>query len=79
MESKGDYLHIVCHDETVKTLENLKDILNRLNKVFIRCHRSFIVNMDKIKFIENNRIVIEDEYLPVSRAYQDNVNRYLKE
>ncbi len=79
MESKGDYLHINTEKEVVKTLENLKDINERLNPVFLRCHRSFIVNMDKVDFIENNRIVMGDNFIPISRAYTDKVKSYISD
>ena len=77
LESKGDYLHINLGDEVIKTLENLKDIDKRLSSNFLRCHRSFIVNMDKIDFIENNRIVIVENYIPISRAYVAEVQSYV--
>lgn len=78
LESKGDYLYLYCKEESYKTLENLKDILPRLTSNFIRCHRSFIINQDKINFIENNRIVIGENYIPISRAYQKEVLERLK-
>ena len=78
MESKGDYLHITTTSETIKTLENLKDILPRLSPNFIRCHRSFVINMDKIDFIENNRINISGHFIPISRAYVREVQGYIK-
>lgn len=78
LESKGDYLFITTNSEIIKTLENLKDILQRLNTKFLRCHRSFIVNMHNIDFIENNRIVIGDDYIPISRAYVEAVHSYVK-
>lgn len=77
MESKGDYLHIHSVNEVFKTLENLKDILNRVTSNFLRCHRSFVVNMEKIDYIENNRIIISDNYIPISRAYAGDVNKYM--
>lgn len=79
LESKGDYLFINSEDEQTKTLENLKDIANRLTPNFLRCHRSFIVNMDNINFIENNRIVIGEHYIPISRAYTNQVQSYIKD
>lgn len=78
MESKGDYLHIFTASEVFKTLENLKDIIGRLTNNFLRCHRSFVVNMSKVDFIENNRIVIGHNYIPISRAYQSAVQSYVK-
>jgi len=77
LESKGDYLHINVKEKVVKTLENLKDLHKRLTTNFLRCHRSFIVNMDKIDFIENNRIVIGESYIPISRAYAAEVQSYV--
>jgi len=78
LESKGDYLYINTETEIIKTLENLKDILNRLSSNFLRCHRSFIVNMNNVHFIENNRIVIGDNYIPISRAYMDAVHSFVQ-
>lgn len=79
MESKGDYLHIITKSGEIKTLENLKDIAARLSDNYIRCHRSFIVNMDAVNYIENNRIVIDEAYLPISRGYAEQVQDYIKD
>jgi len=79
LESKGDYLHINMESDTVKSLENLKDIVQRLSNTFLQCHRSFIVNMDKIDFIENNRIIIGNDYIPISRTHMDAVRSYVKQ
>jgi len=38
---------------------------------FLRVHKSFIVAMDKIDFIENNRIVVGSKYIPISVTYQE--------
>lgn len=79
LESKGDYLYIITKEEQIKTLENLKDIIHRLTVNFLKCHRSFIVNMDCVDYIENSRIVIENNYIPISRAYIDEVQQYINE
>jgi len=79
MESKGDYLYIFTNGEVTKTLENLKDIMLRLSPNFLRCHRSFIVNMNLVDFIENNRITLGENYIPISRAYLSEVQKYIQE
>ncbi len=44
---------------------------------FIRCHRSFIVNMDKIVSITRSEITMQDkQIIPVSRLYADAKRRY---
>ncbi len=79
MESKGDYLYIFTNGNITKTLENLKDIMQRLSPNFLRCHRSFIVNMDLVDYIENNRITMGDNFIPISRAYLSEVQSFIQD
>jgi DNA-binding LytR/AlgR family response regulator len=37
----------------------------------MRVHRSFIVNLDKVKIIDRNRIVFDKVYIPVGDQYKD--------
>jgi two-component system, LytTR family, response regulator LytT len=46
---------------------------------FMRVHRSYIVNLEKISAIENNRIVFEGNvYIPVSDQYKEFFHKYLR-
>ena len=61
---------------TIPTLMSLKAAEEMLpEKNFIRVHRSFIVNIDKVKIIERNNIVFGKQYIPISDSYRDNFNR----
>lgn len=44
----------------------------------MRVHRSFIVNLQKVKTIERNCIVFGKEYIPISDSYKSNFMEYLK-
>ena len=44
---------------------------------FMRVHRSFIVQPEKIKVIERNRIVFGKEYIPISENYKDTFYDFL--
>jgi two-component system, LytTR family, response regulator LytT len=44
---------------------------------FMRVHRSFIVNLEKIDTIERSRIVFGKEYIPVSDQYKEKFQEYL--
>ena len=70
--SAGDYLLLYLEDGSrVMTIENLGDLLLRLPAdQFCRIHRSHFVRVDKIEFVERNRVVIAGTWLPVSRAYK---------
>jgi two-component system LytT family response regulator len=45
---------------------------------FMRVHRSFIVNLDKVKVIERNRIVFDHSvYIPVGEQYKDTFQAFV--
>jgi len=43
----------------------------------MRVHRSFIVQKDKIKVVDHNRIVFGKTYIPVSDSYKDTFQNFL--
>lgn len=67
----GDYVSIVTTNKRIMTLENMKSFAEKLPENFARVHKSYIVSIDKIKFIERNRIGIEEELIPISATYSD--------
>jgi two-component system LytT family response regulator len=61
---------------TLMSLKKMDEFLP--NDQFMRVHRSFIVNMDKISTIERNRIVFDkDVYIPVSEQYKADFQKFL--
>ncbi|HRW95460.1 MAG TPA: LytTR family DNA-binding domain-containing protein [Bacteroidales bacterium] len=79
IEGIGDYIKI--HLDTgvsVQTLMTLKTIEEELpENQFIRVHRSFIVNIQKVKTIERQRIIFDHVRIPVSDSYKDTFFRAL--
>ncbi len=77
VEGVRDYIRINMEDgtdiQTLMSLKAAKEVLPRKN--FIRVHRSFIVNIDKVKTIERNNIVFGKQYIPISDSYRDDFNR----
>ena len=74
IESSNEYIQIhLINDEPITTLIRLKVIEEQLPKdKFMRVHRSFIVNLDKVKVIERNRIIFDRNiYIPVGDQYKD--------
>ena len=83
IENQKDYVkfHLENIKEPVSSLMSMQSLEEKLpDKQFMRVHRSFIVNLDKIKTIERNCIVFGKEYIPVSESYkskfQDFVNKH---
>ena len=77
VEGVRDYIKINMEDGTsIQTLMSLKAAEEMLPDTnFVRVHRSFIVNIDKVKTIERNNIIFGKQYIPISDSYRDDFNK----
>lgn len=73
-EAREKHVYVVTKRNEFGFYSTLDKIEKSLPKNFARCHRSFIVNMDKIERIEfsQNDIFLQDDVcVPVSRSYKN--------
>lgn len=74
IESLSDYLKIHTTEKTITTRETISNILTRLpTSLFVRSHRSYIVNLLQINSFTNEVIEIENNAIPISRSYKKDV------
>lgn len=71
IEGMGDYVNIQTRAGKLLTLENIKSFQERLpSSRFMRVHKSYIISIEKIDFIERNRVKIAEKLIPISNTYQ---------
>lgn len=71
IQSLGNYLKIVTPVKTYVTLKTTKEAEELLPKVkFIRIHKSFIINFEKISSTEKEEVMIGKHRLPVGKTYK---------
>ena len=69
LESAGHKVLIHTHDRLLSCYERLELIKVRLSDCFLQCHKSYLVNMDYIQYIEKKGILMYNgERIPVSKA-----------
>lgn len=69
VEAKGDYALFKTKDNSYIVHSTMKNVENKLDKnVFIKVHRSFIVNLNQIVDIEDSNLLIDKKVIPISRA-----------
>jgi two-component system, LytTR family, response regulator len=67
-----NYVQIVTHQQAYVTLAALQHVEARLGKEFMRVHRSYIVNLNKIDQFNNEIIQISMHEIPLGGGqYQD--------
>lgn len=73
IEGLKDYVKINLNNspKPVLTLMSMKALEEALPPSrFVRVHRSFIVNMDSVRIIERNSIIMAGRCIPVSESYR---------
>jgi DNA-binding LytR/AlgR family response regulator len=79
IEAIGDYLKVFTGDKFLVVHDTIKEMLDKLpSSVFIRVHKSFIISLDKIKYIEGNRIRTTSTYIPIGKVYKEELVERLK-
>jgi two-component system, LytTR family, response regulator len=71
-EASGNNTKIITSDTTLLpalTLSNIEEMLPA--SVFLRTHRSFIVNKSKITHVEGNRVFIGTSKIPIGNNYRE--------
>jgi len=80
IESMHEYIRIhLFNEKPIISHVSLKSMEEQLpSSSFLRVHRSFIVNGNRIKLVERNRIVFDNNvYIPVSDPYKANFQKFL--
>lgn len=69
IEAKGDYALFKTEEKGYIVHTTFKNVEDRLNgNRFVKVHRSYIVNVEKIVDIEENNLLIENQVIPISRG-----------
>ncbi len=76
VEALENYVTVTTFNERFTIHFTMKSILSRLpEKKFKRVHRSYIINMNKIKGIEDNNILVDLEegrkLIPIGKSYKE--------
>ena len=80
IEGMSEYLKVWLEGQPkpIVTLLSMKKMEERLPDNFMRIHRSYIINLDKIQEVNKNRVIMDaDTYLPIGDLYKEAFQAYL--
>lgn len=79
IEAKGDYMRIVTLDEKFIIHATLRSLEEKLPGTgFLRIHRSYIIAISKIDFIEDGIAHVQGRQIPVSDSYKSELLKKLQ-
>ena len=73
IESLSDYIKVVTIKDQIISKEKISNLALRLPEIFLRIHRSFIINTERLKNISSDEVTVDDITLTIGRSYRKSV------
>jgi DNA-binding LytR/AlgR family response regulator len=72
IESEGNYINIFTSSKKYLSRQNMESILLDIDSNdFLKIHRSFVVNLNKVKKYSSKEVIINEITLPISKTFYD--------
>lgn len=79
LEARGDYVRFVLKDQALMVHGRLKDFIGQLPvEDFAQIHKSFVVSLSKVAYVEGNQIDVGEKRLPVSLSFRNSLLEKLR-
>ena len=76
LEGQGDYIRIRTGQQNLVVHDTIKNFLSSLpEQEFMRIHKSFVINLKRIEYLEGNQVRIGEHTLPVSPLHREELLR----
>jgi DNA-binding LytR/AlgR family response regulator len=79
VEAMGDYIRLVTTDKKLTVYDRLSLFMEKLPRDrFCQIHKSYLIALSRIDYLEGNQLRIGDVNLPVSKSYRNELAERLK-
>lgn len=79
VEADRNYCHLITDKKEFVLATTLKDMQAKLpESLFVRVHRSFVVNISKLDVLGDGHVEISRKVIPLSRSYRDDLLKHLQ-
>jgi two-component system LytT family response regulator len=80
IEGMGNYVTFYLPDKKIVTYMSIQEVLNLLPEdIFYRIHKSYIVSMKHIDVIENHRVLIKNNPIPIGLTYREYFSKIIRD
>lgn len=79
LEGLRDYVAIHTKQAKLLTLQSMKSFEQNLPDIFVRVHKSYIVNTNEITSINANTLLLDKTVIPIGSVYAQNIKGRFKQ
>ena len=77
VEAFGDYVKVHTEDKTITTNSTFSKLIAHLPNNFLRTHKSFSINLNRMNRISGNQITLDMHVIPIGQTYKQTVLKAL--
>jgi DNA-binding LytR/AlgR family response regulator len=71
VEAMGDYVKVNTRDKTIVVHQTLQKMQNEMpGDKFFRVHKSYLISLQRIDYIEGNMVIINKVQIPIGQTYR---------
>lgn len=79
LQGYGNYIKVFIGNKKILISETMNNMEKKLpQNLFVRVHKSYIVSIQEIDKIIENKIKIQDNNIPIGRTYKSRINEIIK-
>ena len=72
LEGQGDYIRVRTDQQSLVVHDTIKNFLTCLpEEEFMRIHKSFVINLKRIEYLEGNQVRIGEHTIPLSPMHRE--------
>jgi len=77
IEAFGDYVKVHTTHKTIVTHSTFKNLKKKLPAHFIRVHKSFCINANRLEQVTGNMVIMGKHQIPIGQTYKEKVLKKL--
>lgn len=78
IEALKEYMSIVTDTEKILVYKRMSELEAIMPGNFVRIHKTFMINLDRIQKVEDNLVFINDREIPLGKTYKEEFFNSLK-
>ncbi|MDX2246546.1 MAG: LytTR family DNA-binding domain-containing protein [Bacteroidia bacterium] len=79
IEGMRDYIAIHTPGQKILTLMSMTKMMEKLpSGDFMRVHKSYIIGLNHISLIQNNRVIVAGKEIPISNSFKDSFLKFVE-
>ena len=71
VQAYGDYVRLYTKEKTYLTKDKFNNIKEGLPNHFLQVHRSYVINLEYLEFLEGNYVQLQNQQVPVSNTFRE--------